>query len=146
MGHNLYGAPYDWRLAPDGLATKPYAPGGATYYAALQALLERAVARHHRPAVLVTHSMGGPVALDFLNRRDRAWKAAHVAHFVALSPPFGGALATLEAVVSGYTFGVPVLPHAVFRPVQATCASGPWLFPRSAPGGCPFGCFNNWAS
>ena len=53
IGVNLHGAPYDWRLAPDGHA----APG--QYYDKLKALIESSVTNNGRKAVIVTHSLGG---------------------------------------------------------------------------------------
>ena len=125
VGVDLFGAPFDWRFAPDGL-------DGAGYFGALKELIEGLGA----PATLVTHSMGGPVALEFLNQMTAGWKAAHVRSFVPISPPFGGAVSTAKSMISGDNLGAPV-PQATFRNVQAACASGPWLFPQPqlwAPG------------
>lgn len=121
VGVDLFGAPYDWRFAPDGLAQ-------VGYFDALRELIENAT----QPVTLVTHSMGGPVALAFLNRQPAAWKAQHIKAFVPISPPFGGAVSTAMSMISGDNFGVSVMNPRTFRPIQAACASGPWLLPQPA--------------
>lgn len=128
VGKDLHGAPYDWRLAPDGLKTKPIL-GGKPYFQRLQELVEDTVEKNGRAAVVLTHSMGGPVGLSFLNSMDQGWKDKHIARFVPMAPPFGGASSGLKAVVSGDDFSVPFVPHDILHPIQSTCASGPWLFP-----------------
>ena len=74
--------------------------------------------------------MGGPTALAFLHTMPASWKREHLAAFVPISPPFGGAISTVKALVSGDTLGIPFVQHALFHPIQSTCASGPWLFPQ----------------
>merc|ERR1719181_1369751 len=74
--------------------------------------------------------MGGPVALSFLQQQTASWKSTNAAGFLPMSPPFGGAMSTVEALVSGDTLGVPIVSHSLFHPIQSTCASGPWLFPQ----------------
>ena len=61
-GINMHAAPYDWRKAPDGHATGMYPK--------LKALLEDTVARNGKPAHVITHSLGGPTALGFLNLQN----------------------------------------------------------------------------
>ena len=100
----------------------------ASDFDALQELIENAT----QPVTLVTHSMGGPVALAFLNQQSVAWKAQHIKAFVPISPPFGGAVSTAMSMISGDNFGVSVMNPKTFRPIQASCASGPWLLPQPA--------------
>jgi len=142
VGKDLHGAPYDWRLAADGLSTKPLNQAvdgelnrlveGLPYYDALKLLIERTVQQNNgQRVVIVSHSMGGPVTLGFLNRQTPEWKIKHIAKFVPISPPFGGSLNALQAVVSGDTLGIPVVSHSFLLPIQGSSASGPWLFPKS---------------
>ncbi len=135
VGTSLRGAPYDWRLAPDGFnATVSGARfQNGSYYSRLRALVEETYALNgNAPVVLLTHSMGGPTALAFLQGMSPQWKATYVAGFVPMSPPFGGAMSTVKALVSGDTLGVPIVAHDLFHPIQSSCASGPWLFPQPA--------------
>ena len=132
VGKNLRGAPYDWRLAPDGLQQEVRGAANNTpYFTRLKALVESTVEDNDGlRIVFVTHSMGGPVALSFLQQQTDEWKKIHIAGFIPISPPFGGAVSTVLALVSGDTLGVPIVSHKIFHPIQSTCASGPWLFPQ----------------
>jgi len=128
---DLFGAPYDFRLAADGLAQ-------IGWYKRFQNLIEEAVAKNHgMPAVLVTHSMGGLVTKYFLDLMAQSswepftdWTRRHIAGFIAIAAPWDGAVSALKGQISGDPFDLP-LPHALIRPVQKTSPSGPWLFPRA---------------
>ncbi len=134
VGENLRGAPYDWRLAPDGLSQKVQgAASELSYYDRLKTLIEETVASNKGlRVVIISHSMGGPVALAFLQKQTDSWKSKNIAGFMPISPPFAGAVSTVLALVSGDTLGVPIVSHAIFHPIQSTCASGPWLFPQKS--------------
>ena len=135
VGLSLRGAPYDWRQAPDGFSTVDAGAAykGGSYFDRLRQLVEETRKLNgQRRVVLVTHSMGGPTAYAFLRTMSAPWKATHIAALIALSPPFGGALSTMKALVSGDTLGIPLITHSLFHPIQSTCASGPWLFPQPA--------------
>ena len=58
VGKDLHAAPYDWRLASDGLS-QPLFGDTTSYYDKLQSLIESTVKRAGAPAVVITHSMGG---------------------------------------------------------------------------------------
>jgi len=132
VGTTLRGAPYDWRLAPDGLNQTVHGSASNTsYFNRLKNLVEETyLLNQNQRVVLISHSMGGPVALSFLQQQTDKWKSTYVAGFMPLSPPFGGAVSTVLALVSGDTLGVPIVSHSIFHPIQSTCASGPWLFPQ----------------
>ena len=132
VGKSLRGAPYDWRLAPDGLAKVTAGDAnGTSFYDRLRSLVEETVSMNEgRRVVLVSHSMGGPVTLAFLQRQSSEWKSQYIRGFIPLAPPFAGAVSTLKAVISGDTLGVPIVSHSLFHPIQSTCASGPWLLPQ----------------
>lgn len=131
-GTDLFGAPYDFRLAADGLLQ-------IGWYKRFQNLIEEAVSKQHgMPAVLITHSMGGLVTkyfLDMMARDPREamtnWSQRHIAGLIAIATPWDGAVSALKGQISGDPFDLP-LPHDLLHPVQKTSPSGPWLFPREA--------------
>jgi len=123
-GKTLHGAPYDWRKAPDGHVSG--------LYPKLRSLIEDTVARNGRAAHLITHSLGGPTALGFLNMQSAAWRAAHVASFAPISGPFGGSSEQLKAYVSGDNFGIPFVPSDYLQPIQVSAASGAFMLPTPA--------------
>ena len=130
---SLRGAPYDWRLSARGLDSKPTFSGNNNlpYFAKLKALIEdTSVTNGGEKIHIISHSMGGPVSLAFLHRQSTDWKDKYIASLIAVSPPFGGSVKTVKAVVSGDNFDAPVVHQNIFWPVQSTCASGPWLFPQ----------------
>lgn len=121
-GESLFGAPYDFRFAADGLQA-------SGFHEAMAGLVERAVdASGGKRAYLLAHSMGGLVGWHFLATRSEAWLEAHVAGFVTVSTPFGGSPLAPRSSISGDNFGLD-FAHDVFLGVQATSPSGPWLFP-----------------
>jgi lysophospholipase-3 len=122
-GQDLFGAPYDFRLAADGLMQ-------VGWFARLQQLVEQAVQQNNnRPAVFVAHSMGCLVSLYFLTRQSPDWRSKNVAGLVAISAPWEGSVTALKGSISGDNFDVSGVPHDLLRPVQSTAPSAPWLFP-----------------
>eukprot|EP00475_Leptophrys_vorax_P005212 TRINITY_DN1315_c0_g1_i2.p1 TRINITY_DN1315_c0_g1~~TRINITY_DN1315_c0_g1_i2.p1 ORF type:complete len:265 (-),score=63.66 TRINITY_DN1315_c0_g1_i2:33-827(-) len=108
-------------MGPDGLGD---------YYILLQSLIEETYRMNGNERVLiVTHSMGGPVALYFLNQMSAAWKDKFIQAFVPIAPPFGGSALVLRSSISGYNFGVSILPHDYLWPVQVNSPSGVFLLP-----------------
>ena len=109
-GVNLFGVPYDWRLPVDALMQSTNLLGtNNTFETDLRLLIERAFNASGGLRVhIVTHSMGGPTLLYFLNRRSLAWKDQFVASFVPIAGPFAGSLKALRAMVSGDDVGLEV--------------------------------------
>ena len=98
-GESLFGAPYDFRFAADGLQA-------SGFHEAMAGLVERAVdASGGKRAYLLAHSMGGLVGWHFLATRSEAWLEAHVAGFVTVSTPFGGSPLAPRSSISGDNFG-----------------------------------------
>ncbi|CAN6292917.1 unnamed protein product [Urochloa humidicola] len=94
-GHNLFGAPYDFRYAPapPGQANREF----SRFLSSLTALVERASERNGgKPVILVTHSLGGINADAFLRRSPLAWRRRYVKHFVMASTGGGGGVFLLR--------------------------------------------------
>jgi len=102
-GKNLHGAPYDWRL-PATFAQKN------GWMLQLQSLIQTTYANNgNLPVHIVTHSMGGPTGLWFLNSMSQAWLNQYVASFIPIAGPWTGAPNALRAVISGDNFGLSFL-------------------------------------
>ncbi len=82
-GTNLFGAPYDWRLPVDALmASRNLLGTNNTFEEDLRLLVERAFnVSGNKRVHIVTHSLGGPTILYFLNRRTLAWKDKFIGEF-----------------------------------------------------------------
>ncbi|OEL34489.1 Lecithin-cholesterol acyltransferase-like 1 [Dichanthelium oligosanthes] len=127
-GHDLFGAPYDFRY---GLAG-PGHPSqvGTAYLQRLRLLVESACAANGgRPAILMAHSLGGLFALQLLARSPLPWRAANVARLVTLSAPWGGSVQEMLTFASGNTLGVPFVDASLIRDEQRTSESNLWLLP-----------------
>jgi triacylglycerol esterase/lipase EstA (alpha/beta hydrolase family) len=118
----LFGAPYDWRLPVDALMASTNLLGtNNTFETDLRLLIERAYNVSGGKRVhIVTHSLGGPTILYFLNKRTLAWKTQYVASFVPIAGPFAGALKSLRAMISGDNMGmqIPILNWSLLSEAQ----------------------------
>jgi len=122
VNDTIFGAPYDFRMAGDGLTQ-------VGFEAALTELIEDVVAkRGGERVVLVAHSMGGMVATYFLAGKSQNWTRAHVAGLVTISSPYAGSPMALQGSVSGDPIGLP-FDHDAFLGIQGNSPSGPWLYP-----------------
>merc|ERR1719334_2150541 len=69
-GENIHGAPYDFRKA---------ANEHVEYFKNVKSLVERTYANNGNTSViLLTHSMGSPMMLYFLNHQSSSWKKKYV--------------------------------------------------------------------
>eukprot|EP00931_Biecheleriopsis_adriatica_P047268 TRINITY_DN27223_c0_g1_i2.p1 TRINITY_DN27223_c0_g1~~TRINITY_DN27223_c0_g1_i2.p1 ORF type:complete len:365 (+),score=48.34 TRINITY_DN27223_c0_g1_i2:38-1132(+) len=140
LGRDMFVAPYDWRLAGDAHSHVTNGVGGL--YGQLKQLVEEAVARQGRKAVVLSHSLGCPTMLYFFhNYVTESWREEYIHGWVALSGPWMGGATQVSAYLGGWTLGLPkwLLPHDYvtcrWRPrlpettLQQTCPSSS---PRSA--------------
>ena len=124
IGHDLHGAPYDWRLAADSHEL----PGA--YFDQLKALIEQTMARNGgRRAHIVSHSLGGPTAAAFLLAQGDAWCSRFISSYIPIAGVWAGSAAMAQSLVSGFDFGIPFVPHDYVRPVQRNASSGIFLLP-----------------
>lgn len=90
---SLFGAPYDWRLAP---------LDNRFWMHQMQALIERASAKNGgERAVVVAHSLGNLYAWRFLRQMSEQWRRKYIDNYVALSGPWGGTSKAFKAVITG---------------------------------------------
>ncbi|ONK60290.1 uncharacterized protein A4U43_C08F16580 [Asparagus officinalis] len=130
-GSTLFGAPYDFRY---GLAPRDHpAKVGSKYLKDLQQLIESAFASNGaKPVILLTHSLGGLFALQFLARAEPPWRAKHIKHLLAVSAPWGGTVQEMLTFGSGYTLGIPLVNPLLVRDEQRSSESNMWLLPSPA--------------
>jgi len=92
-GHNLHGAPYDFRKA---------ANEQAEFFAKFEKLIEETYERSGgRRVILLCHSMGSPMTLYFLNQRPRAWKDKYVRAMITLAGVWGGTVRAMKVFAVG---------------------------------------------
>jgi hypothetical protein len=123
-GRDLWGAPYDFRLIP-GYPSK----GSDTleFFKKLRVLTEDVYDRTGGKRVTyITHSLGGVVTKMFLGGDgsddltktwgvSAAWRAKYVDTFLPVGAPFGGAVESIQAVVSGSNPGIPFAKPTEFH-------------------------------
>ncbi|XP_019864310.1 PREDICTED: group XV phospholipase A2-like isoform X1 [Amphimedon queenslandica] len=126
-GKDINGAPFDWRLAPDGLKR-------IRYYEALHQLIEDSYNRNGQtPVTLVAHSLGGPVSLYFLSKYVSSdWKASRIKQFVSLSGVFGGTLKIILELISGDEQNIIRARPLVLREALRSFPSSVFLLPSPA--------------
>ena len=100
-GETLFGAPYDPRYAPP-------VPGQTSvfysrYFRQVARLIEDASERNSgRPAIVLGHSFGGVVALEFVRNAPLQWRDRFVRHLITVAPTWsGGYVNPLMAFASG---------------------------------------------
>ncbi|CAL5089300.1 unnamed protein product [Urochloa decumbens] len=83
-GDTLFGAPYDWRYAPPlpGQPSKVY----SSFFKEFKALVEAASTKHHKKVIVVGHSYGGMVALEFVRNTPLAWRNKYIKHLILVAP------------------------------------------------------------
>lgn len=92
-GQSLFGASYDFRLAP---------LGNAWWMRQMRELVERSVERNNGSrAVLVAHSLGTVYTWRFLREQSAEWRARYVDSYVSLAGAWGGTAFSILAVVTG---------------------------------------------
>lgn len=118
---NIYGAPYDFRRAPNELQD---------YFVNLKLLVERAYNNSgNEPVVFICHSMGCLNNLYFLNSNTQEWKNKYVRSMISLAGVWGGSVKALKAFASGDNFGVLVIPSLSLRKDVRTFPSLAYLLP-----------------
>lgn len=121
-GHNLKGAPYDWRKAPNELYE---------FYHNLTALVEKTYYENNgTPVILIAHSMGNPTLLYWLNNYlNLSWKEKFIRSFVSLAGVWGGAAKPVRLMTSGDNLDIIVVKPLTARPYQRSASSTAWLMP-----------------
>uniref|UniRef100_A0A6G1SFT1 Group XV phospholipase A2 n=1 Tax=Aceria tosichella TaxID=561515 RepID=A0A6G1SFT1_9ACAR len=118
---NIFGAPYDFRRAPNELEE---------YYASLEKLIMTAYEQNgNERVVFICHSMGCPYALFYLNTKPQAWKDKYVRSMISLAGVYAGSVKAMKAYASGDNFGVIVVPSLSLRKDVRTFPSLALLMP-----------------
>ncbi|KAH3760834.1 group XV phospholipase A2 [Pelomyxa schiedti] len=95
---NMFGAGFDWRRVPSD-----------NWMQDLKVLIETASQKNAGRSIdLVAHSMGTLYTYYFLLQQDSTWKAKYIHTFLAISPPWSGAVQALLGILSGDPLGLPV--------------------------------------
>ena len=91
----LFVAAYDWRRMPT-----------PQWLADVRAMIEGAVQRSGKKAVVFSHSMGGPMSYMFLMAQTADWRAKYIHHYIPVSPVWSGTAIIPYAMVTNKIFNI----------------------------------------
>uniref|UniRef100_A0A1B6CCH8 Group XV phospholipase A2 n=1 Tax=Clastoptera arizonana TaxID=38151 RepID=A0A1B6CCH8_9HEMI len=118
---SLRGAPYDFRKAPN---------ENQDFFVNFKKLIEETYEMNNKSnVILVAHSMGSPMCLQFLQKQTQAWKDEYIRALVTLSGPWGGSVKAIKVFTVGDDLGVYILKESWLRDMQITSPSLAWLLP-----------------
>ncbi|XP_027352565.1 phospholipid--sterol O-acyltransferase isoform X2 [Abrus precatorius] len=128
----IIAVPYDWRLAPSMLEKRDL------YFHKLKLTFETAFKLRGGPSLVFAHSLGNHVFRYFLEwlklqippKHYIKWLDQHIHAYFAVGPPLLGATETIEATLSGFTFGLPV-SEGTARLMFNSFGSSLWMMPFS---------------
>lgn len=118
---SLRGAPYDFRKGPN---------ENEEYFVKLKLLVEETYLMNgNTPVTLIAHSMGGPMALIFLQRQSQKWKDKYINSLISLAGVWGGSVKAIKVFAIGDDLGAYLLRQSVLKDEQITSPSLGWLLP-----------------
>ncbi|KAI4349359.1 hypothetical protein L6164_009954 [Bauhinia variegata] len=128
----IIAVPYDWRLSPSMLEERDL------YFHKLKLTFETALKLRGGPSIVFAHSLGNHVFRYFLEwlkleiapKHYNQWLDRHIHAYFAVGAPLLGAIETIEATLSGFTFGLPVA-EGTARLMFNSFGSSLWMMPFS---------------
>ncbi|ONM20969.1 Lecithin-cholesterol acyltransferase-like 1 [Zea mays] len=122
-------SPYDFRYAPPspGQTSEVY----SRYFKELLELVEAASERTRKKAVILGHSFGGMVALEFIRNTPPAWRREHIERLVLVAPTLpGGFLEPVRNFASGTDIHyvpatTPLATRAMWRSFESAIVNFP---------------------
>ncbi|KAM3413171.1 hypothetical protein ACQJBY_004380 [Aegilops geniculata] len=96
------------------------------YFARVKELVQHASSKNqNRPVILIGHSFGGRVALDFVNSTPLPWRKKYIKHLFLISPTVSTGLtpAITQLTAGPSIFPVATVPFMELRAVWRTFAS-----------------------
>ncbi|XP_047308501.1 phospholipid--sterol O-acyltransferase [Impatiens glandulifera] len=128
----IIAVPYDWRLPPSKLEERDL------YFHKLKLTLETALKLRGGPSIIFAHSLGNNVFRYFLEwlkleiapKHYIPWLDDHIHAYFAVGSPLLGAVETVKATMSGFSFGLPV-SEGTARLMFNSFGSSLWMLPIS---------------
>ncbi|EDW04165.1 phospholipase A2 group XV [Drosophila grimshawi] len=118
---NIHGAPYDFRRAPNELQQ---------FFIDLKQLVEDTYEANNQTAVtFITHSMGSPMTLVFLQQQTLEWKTRYVRRQISLAGAWAGSIKAVKVYAMGDDLDSFALSAKILRDEQISHPSTAWLLP-----------------
>jgi hypothetical protein len=127
MGQNVFGAPFDWRIAN----AKQILTNGMCNN--LRILIENAYRTNGNKKVhLVSHSLGTSFVHVFLTKFvTPTWRAQHISSFVCISPVMGGSFEAFAHIASPHKWGRIPIPSSLIHQLAQDMGGIFWLMPNT---------------
>lgn len=118
---SIRGAPYDFRKAPN---------EHKDYFLKLKTLVEETYRRNgNSSVVLLAHSLGGPMTLQFLRQQTQEWKDKFIKSLISLAASWGGSVKPIMAYIEGYNLDISLFSGELLKRVLTTMPSIVWMMP-----------------
>ncbi|XP_030240485.1 group XV phospholipase A2 [Drosophila navojoa] len=118
---SIRGAPYDFRRAPN---------ENTQFFIDLKQLVEDTYEANNQTAVtFITHSMGSPMTLVFLQEQTAEWKAQYVRRQISLAGAWAGSMKAVKVFAMGDDLDSFALSAKILRSEQISHPSTAWLLP-----------------
>merc|ERR1711951_15987 len=99
-----------------------------TYFENVKKLIETTYTDNaNTQVILLTHSMGSPMMLYFLNHQTQAWKDKYIRALTTLAGPWGGTVRALKVFAVGDNLGAWLLSEKKLMWEQRSSPSLAWL-------------------
>ncbi|XP_017853826.1 group XV phospholipase A2-like [Drosophila busckii] len=118
---NIKGAPYDFRRAPN---------ENKQFFIDLKQLVEDTYEANNKTAVtFITHSMGSPMTLVFLQQQTLEWKSQYVQRQISLAGAWAGSIKAVKVFAMGDDLDSFALSAKILKEEQISHPSTAWLLP-----------------
>jgi len=108
---DLFSYGYDFRRIGDNNYTN-------TYFKYLKGRLESIFVKSNKKIILLSHSLGCPTTIYFLNVMGPQWSNKYIEKFVAFAPAWGGSIKTMKPILYGDNEGIPMTKDHDFNDAE----------------------------
>ena len=108
---DLFSYGYDFRrIGDDNYTTE--------YFKYLQTKIEEIYNKTNKQIILLSHSLGCPTTIYFLNIMGEKWSKKYIRNFIAFAPAWGGSIKTMKPILYGDNEGIPLTKNADFNKAE----------------------------
>jgi lysophospholipase III len=103
------------------------------YFIDLKALVEETYTMNHdEPITFISHSMGAPMLMIFLQKQTETWKQKYIARMISIAGAYGGSAKALKVFAVGDDLGAFGLFASEMKEMQISMPSLAFLLPFPA--------------
>tara|TARA_Y100000389_G_C17459450_1_gene520586 strand:- start:797 stop:2401 length:1605 start_codon:yes stop_codon:yes gene_type:complete len=121
---DLFSFGYDFRRIGDGYYT-------GKYFSYLSSKIEEIYNKTNKQIILLSHSLGCPTTIYFLNIMGEKWNKKYIRNFIAFAPAWGGSIKTMKPILYGDNEGIPLTKNADFNKAEQVMGGIMMCMPNS---------------